>query len=132
MPAATLDFSEKNLANLAGFDNDIPNGGGNMVMSTAYLTRWNGSVNETTDPYPADSTWTPSSTYPAVQHVQNVVFIPPRTNRADTSAIKDALTQWGAVHSSLFWTNSFYNATYTSYLQPATSLNGYPGGGGMR
>jgi C1A family cysteine protease len=39
MPAATLDFSEKNLANLAGFDGDIPNGGGNMLMSTAYLTR---------------------------------------------------------------------------------------------
>ncbi|MFA7695272.1 MAG: C1 family peptidase, partial [Methanoregula sp.] len=31
------DFSEKNLANLAGFDLAIPNGGGNVWMAAAYL-----------------------------------------------------------------------------------------------
>ncbi|MDO9324253.1 MAG: lectin like domain-containing protein [Methanoregula sp.] len=123
------DFSEKNLANLAGFDFDIPDGGGNMWMSAAYLTRWNGPVNETADPYPANSTWTPSSPYPPVKHVQNIVFFPARTNRTDTGNIKDALKQWGAVYSSLYWSNLFYNTSYTSYYQPASAPDWGPGGG---
>ena len=46
MPSVpTPDFSEKNMANRAGFDYDIPNGGGNEEMATAYLTRWTGTVN---------------------------------------------------------------------------------------
>ena len=124
----TPDFSEKNLANLAGFDYAIPEGGGQMWMSTAYLTRWNGPVNEATDPYPT-STWTTSSTYPPVKHIQNVVFFPGRTSRTDNDNIKGALTQWGAVYSSLFWDDSFYNAAYTSYYQPASAANPSTGGG---
>ncbi len=30
---------------------DVNNGGGNIDMATAYLTRWAGPVNETDDPY---------------------------------------------------------------------------------
>jgi len=122
MPATpTPDFSEKNLANLAGFDYAIPDGGGQMWMSTAYLTRWNGPVDSATDPYPTTSTWTSSDIYPPVKHVQNVVFFPGRTSRTDNDNIKSALTQWGAVYSSLYWYyNAFYNATYNSYYQPAS------------
>jgi len=124
MPATpTPDFSEKNLANLAGFD--IPpspqNGGGDMWMSAAYLTRWNGPVDSATEPYPTTSTWTSSDTYPPVKHVQNVVFFPARTNWTDTDNIKGALTRWGAVYSSFYWGNAFYNATHTSYYQPASA-----------
>ena len=124
----TPDFSEKNLANLAGFDVAIPNGGGNMWMSTAYLSRWNGPVNETTDLYPSNS-WTVSNTYTPVKHVQKVVFFPARSDRADTGNIKGALTQWGAVYSSLYWDDSFYNAAHTSYYQPSSAANPVSGGG---
>jgi len=130
MPATpTPDFSEKNLVNLAGFDVAIPDGGGSLGMATAYLVRWNGPVNEATDPYPT-STWTSSSSYPPVKHVQNVVYFPGRTDRTDTGNIKDALTQWGAVYSQLYWSDSFYNTAHTSYYQPVSD-SGYSGWIGM-
>ena len=46
----SLDLSENNLKNTAGFDWG-PNSGGNDMMSTAYLTRWSGPVSESADPY---------------------------------------------------------------------------------
>lgn len=131
MPADPApDFSEKNLANLAGFDYDIPDGGGNMWMSTAYLTRWNGPVNEVSDPYPSGRTWdNTSATYPPVEHVQNVVFFPGRTSRSDTADIKKELTTGGAVYSSFYWDRSFYNATNASYYEPASATDPSSGGG---
>jgi len=130
LPASPApDFSEKNLANLAGFDYAIPNGGGNMWMSAAYLTRWNGPVNETTDPYPSGRNWSASGSYPPVEHVQNIVFFPGRLSRSDTTGIKKALTSRGAVYSSFFWDNSFYNITHTSYYEPASAADPSSGGG---
>ncbi|MDD1702605.1 MAG: lectin like domain-containing protein, partial [Methanoregula sp.] len=130
MPASPVpDFSEKNLANLAGFDFDVPNGGGNMWMSAAYLTRWNGPVNEATDPYPSGYTWSTSGIYPPVEHVQNIVFFPGRLSRSDTTGIKKALTTQGAVYSAFFWDKSFYNGTHTSYYEPASASDPSSGGG---
>ena len=120
MPATpTPNFSEKNLANLAGFDGIPQDAGGSIQKSMAYLARWNGPVAEATDPYPS-GTWTSSSTYPPVKHVQNVYTFPGRTSRTDNDNIKGALTRWGAVYSSLFWYSAFENATYASYYQPAS------------
>ena len=128
MPVATTpDFSEKNLANLAGFVYTV-NDGGTMWMSIAYLTRWNGPVNESTDPYPTGA-WTTSGTYPPVKHVQNIVLFPTRTNRTDNDNIKGALTRWGAVYSSFYWGDEFYNATHTSYYQPESVPDPVDGGG---
>jgi C1A family cysteine protease len=123
----TPDFSEKNLVNLAGFVYTYDDGG-TMWMSIAYLTRWNGPVNESTDPYPTGA-WTTSGTYPPVKHVQNVVFFPTRTSRTDNDNIKGALTRWGAVYSSFYWGNGFYNDTHTSYYQPASAADPINGGG---
>jgi C1A family cysteine protease len=134
MPATpTPDFSEKNLVNLAGFTLTDPlpqSAGGNAKMSTAYLTRWNGPVDSATDPYPTTTTgWTTSSTYPPVKHVQNVTIIPGRTSRTDNDNIKGALTRWGAVYASLYWSDTFYNSAYTSYYQPASAADVTPGSG---
>jgi len=119
----TPNFSAKNLVNLAGFDCAIPDGGGNDWISTAYLVRWNGPVDEATDPYPT-GIWTTSSTYPPVKHVQNVVFFPGRTSRTDTDNFKGALTRWGAISTALHWDeNSFYNESHTSYYQPASAAD---------
>jgi len=130
MPASPApDFSEKNLANLAGFDFAIPDGGGNMWMSAAYLTRWNGPVNEATDPYPSGRNWSTSGSYPPVEHVQNIVFFPGRLSRSDTTGIKKALTTRGAVYSSFYWGNAFYNATHASYYEPPSASDPSSGGG---
>jgi C1A family cysteine protease/uncharacterized membrane protein len=115
----TPNFSEKNLVNLAGFDNTYDDGG-DMEMATAYLVRWNGPVNSATDPYPKGS-WASSNTYPSVKHVQNVVYFPARSNRTDTDNIKGALIRWGAIFTSMHWDESlFYNESYSSYYQPAS------------
>jgi len=128
---AAPDFSEKNLVNLAGFSQPgtPQEAGGQMWMSTAYLTRWNGPVNESTDPYPIApiNNWTDSSAYPPTKHVQNVVFFPARTNRTDNANLKGALVQWGAVYSSFCWFDDFYNGTYKSYYQPAANLSTHSG-----
>ena len=120
MPATpTPNFSEKNLVNLAGFDNTYDDGG-DMEMSTAYLVRWNGPVNSATDPYPKGS-WASSNTYPPVKHVQNVVYFPARSNRTDTDNIKGALTRWGAIFTSMHWDETlFFNESHSSYYQPAS------------
>jgi C1A family cysteine protease len=117
MPATTFDFSEKNLANRAGFDISVPNGGGNMWMSTAYLTRWNGPVNEATDPYPTGG-WTTSSAYAPVKHVQNVVFFPGRTSATDNAKIKSAILNYGAVYSAFWWNSTYYKPATASYYLP--------------
>jgi len=98
-------------------------------MSAAYLARWNGPVNESTDPYPT-GVWTTSGTYPPVYHIQNIVYFPGRTNRSDTAHIKEALTRWGAVFSSFYWANTFYNSANTAYYQPPATSDNQPGGGG--
>jgi C1A family cysteine protease len=131
MPATPApDFSEKNIVNLAGFSlpGNPQDAGGNTKMSTAYLTRWNGPVDSVTDSYPTSTTgWTTSSTYPPVKHVQNVAIFPGRTSRTDNNNIKGALTRWGAVSSSLYWYDTFYSSTYTSYYQPASAAGSSSG-----
>ena len=130
MPATpTPNFSEKNLVNLAGFimPGSVEDAGGNAKMSNAYLARWNGPVNSSTDPYPAvPGTWNNSNTYPPVKHVQNVVFFPGRTSRTDNDNIKGGLTRWGALYTvfNVFNDNEsdilWYNSSYSSFYQPAS------------
>lgn len=56
LPEENRDFSENNMKNLLssaypeGFDY-TPDEGGNHLMSTAYLARWSGPVDEADDPY---------------------------------------------------------------------------------
>jgi C1A family cysteine protease len=121
MPLAPApDFSEKNLANLHGFLAEPANGGGNAFMSTATLTRWDGPGAESSDPYPIGSWWTTSPTFSSTKHVQNVIFIPSHTTTglASTNNIKRALTTYGAVYSSFFWSSAYYKVATRSYYQP--------------
>lgn len=131
MPASPApDYSEKSLVNHANFGGwDVPDGGGNAAMAMATFARWNGPVTETADPYPIN-TWTNSPFAAPVKHVQNAWYIPPRTNRAVTTGIKAALTNYGAVYSSFYWnTSQFYKPTTRAYYQPPAAADASPGGG---
>jgi PKD repeat protein len=93
----------KNLLSSAypqGYDRNQDDGG-NTWMSTAYLARWTGPVNETDDPYNAHSGVSPVG-IPAKKHIQDVYFIPPRQNFADNANIKNAILAYGAVTTDLF------------------------------
>ncbi len=119
LPAETHDFSENNLKDLHGFDLS-PCSGGNSIMSIAYLARWgatqqSGPVNESDDPYnQADVNTSPAGLSPQ-KHVQEVILIAARTNATDNANIKNAVMNYGGVHTPLYWTDSAYNSTTSAY-----------------
>lgn len=112
-PGESWDFSENNLKNSSGFDIG-PNSGGNRAMSTAYFARWSGPVAESADPYNAASTVSPTG-LPPVKHVQDVIFVPVRTGPLDNTSIKQAVITYGAVYTTYYHSNSYYNSSTASY-----------------
>ncbi len=120
--AEDRDFSENNLANKAGFDLGF-NDGGQAWMSTAYLGRWAGPYNESDDPYPNIGA-NPASGTQVEKHIQNVLFMPARSNLTDNDLIKQAMTDYGALQCSFFWSETYYNATnHAFYNSSGTTLN---------
>jgi len=118
----TRDFSENNLKNTAGFDLDPNLGGGNDYMSTAYLVRWSGPVNEATDPYDPDSISSPS--YPPVKHVQDVLYLPPRAGYTNNDNIKSAIMTYGALYTTIRYDASSYDSsTHSYYYTGSGSIN---------
>jgi C1A family cysteine protease len=113
----TRDFSENNLVNLSGFDWGFDEGG-NALMSMAYLLRWNGPVNESSDAYPGVGT---STSLAPVKHVQQVRIIPGKLNATANDAIKQALVDNGAVMGNYYHDDACYNYTYKSYYFSGTS-----------
>ncbi|MFA7158965.1 MAG: C1 family peptidase, partial [Kiritimatiellia bacterium] len=97
-PGEARDFSENNMANLAGFDLGFDDGG-NGDMATAYLARWGGPVNESDDPYP-NPYFSPAG-LPPVKHVQSVEVIGRRITSMANDALKEAVTNRGAVYVSM-------------------------------
>jgi len=115
MPGENRDFSENNMKNLLssispeGFDYTSEEGG-TYLMSTAYLTRWSGPVNETDDPYDSSNN---SSVYlptglDVQKHVQDVIIIPGRKNPIDNDNIKSAIQNYGAIDSSMYVDPAYY------------------------
>lgn len=114
-----FDFSENNLINLNGYDWDTW-WGGNATIATAYFTRWNGPVLEESDPYPYPGE---STTLPPERHLVNVLFLPSRASSTDNAAIKQAITNYGAVMA-----NYYHDVTYTTFYNSSTHSYYYPGG----
>ncbi len=116
MPGENRDFSENNLKNNAGFDLNPNTGGGNYIMSMAYLTRWSGPVSESDDPFDASSTTSPSS-FTVQKHVQNIFVIPDRSSSTDNDNIKWALMNYGAVYTTMYMVDAapYYNAADYAY-----------------
>ncbi len=114
LPGETWDFSENNLKNNAGFDIG-PNDGGNYEMAMAYLTRWSGPVNESDDPFNSSPSATSPTNLNVQKHVQNAYVIPDRSSYSDNNNIKWALTNYGAVFTSMYWDVSYYNSADYAY-----------------
>lgn len=114
LPGERCDFSENNLKNTHGYDL-TPDDGGNQLMSTAYLVRWSGPVNESDDPYDDTSSYSPPG-LPVSKHVQDVLFIADRNNALDNDNIKFAIKEYGAVYTTLMgFDGTFYNSTSFGY-----------------
>ena len=129
LPGETSDFSENNMVLNSGFgpfaDGPYDSGGG-IWMSTAYLVRWGGPVNESEDPYGGASP--PGLT--ARKHVQEVDWIPFRGSATDNDNIKNAVMQYGAAEVSMSWPgssegDSYYNAATASYYYNGSEFVGH-------
>ncbi len=122
--AETRDLSENNLKNTSGFDQGAC-AGGNYIMSTAYLSRWSGPINEADDPYNAVSSSSPSG-LTVQKHMQEVLFIPDRTGPTDNTNIKQAIMTYGAVATSMFMSSSsvtYYKAANYAYYDNTTETS---------
>jgi C1A family cysteine protease len=117
--AQTWDFSEQDLNQYHGFTSRECEGG-NYVMSTAYLARWSGPVNESDMPYPYV---TAAPGVPIQKHVQNVRFLPARASYTDNNLIKTAVQAYGAVYMSFQWNAANYKASTYSYYTTSTGGN---------
>jgi C1A family cysteine protease len=109
------DLSEKNLATCNGYLNGI-NEGGNSYMASAYMTRLDGPVSESDDPYYSlTDTSSCVSSYTPVDYATEVRFLP-----NDINEVKRAIMNYGAVATSMYsepFSNSeYYNPdTYSWY-----------------
>src|SRR5690606_37462003 len=98
--------------------------GGNIFMSLAYLSRYDGPVREMDDPYdPA-----PDSEYcvdcsPA-RYMNNLVILPVRANALDNAYIKQAVLDHGGIHTSMFWSDSSFNPAECGYRYDGNATTG--------
>ncbi len=124
LPVPAEDFSEDNLAMAAAGDFDFGfNGGGNYQMATAELTRWNGPVAETSDPYDAKFV----AGLAPIEHVQNVLFLPDRTGPTDNDTIKYAVENYGAVYASIYADSGMSSSSTSPYFNAANDSYYYDG-----
>ncbi len=118
LPGEPWDFSENNLKNTHGFDLGHCDGG-NEFMSTAYLARWSGPVNESDDPYNPLSNYSPSN-LSEQKHIQQVLFLPDRAGPLDNNNIKQAVMSYGAVYTSIYWDDPYWNEANDAYYYSGT------------
>ena len=102
------NLSENNLKQNHGFFN-APCEGGNASMSTAYLSRGDGPINESDDNYVP---WNQSNYNgnPPVMYITDAILLPDNEN-----VIKQAIYNYGALYTNFFWDVTYYNIATNSY-----------------
>ena len=108
-----LDFSEKNMVNLHGWQGLGPDDGGNYDMAAGYLLRWAGAVAETNDVYVmTTSNWSGSPMLAPIVHVQNIVWTEPLDGTDEKiTSLKAAVMKYGAVAVSMSYESSYEKET---------------------
>ena len=114
--AQTRDFSENHLKNYHGFDWG-PCEGGNADISTSYLARWSGPIDESDDPY-HDWDDRPSPGGPTQKYFKSTLWF------FTDSDIKNAIMTYGGMYVSMYWDSSYYNSSeYTYYYNGIENAN---------
>lgn len=123
MPYENEDFSERNMAVYANnmFDRGYQNGG-NVDMANAYLASWAGPVYEQEDPFipPIDAAGTLNMQGKNIsnqaKHVQEILYIPDRSNSLDNDKIKEAIKNYGAISSTMYYDDKYYDSNNETYF----------------
>ena len=91
-------------------------------MSTAYLSRWGGPVNEVDDPYPSGDVHLPNNNgYTIQKHTQEVFFLPERASKTNNDNIKWGLMTYGGLDVAIYWNDLYYSASPATYYNPTTT-----------
>lgn len=121
MPGENKDYSEQNLIDHHGFDWG-PCDGGNIDFTSAYLSRWDGPIKEEDDPYIYA---TLTDTLDIKKHIQNIVYLYPRTSSSDNDRLKQAVMNYGGIYTSMYYKSTYYNSTYKCYYNPSEAIGGH-------
>lgn len=113
LPETRLDFSEKHMRNTHGYDWG-PNDGGNREMSTSYLARWDGPIDEADDPYTPNGFYSPRN-LERIMDLQHVRFIPDKTSSYDLEGIKRAVYDNGALFTTILGSDEYVNFKTMGY-----------------
>jgi C1A family cysteine protease len=112
-----FDMSEQNLKNGNGFEIDHC-GGGNAVITTAYLVRGDGPISEEDDPYDVDNGDYVSGLTP-LGYVPDARFLP-----NDPSTIKQIIYDYGAIYTDMYWDGDYYNSNNNTYFCDVSADSG--------
>ena len=118
-----FNFSEHNMITNSshydayGFDHGV-NAGGNALMASAYLARWDGAVLEENDAYPDGLANVKFKEADADYHVQNIIYLPYRKDNLDNDEIKNAIMKYGPVYTSFQVNWNQFDASRTNYYYP--------------
>ncbi len=115
----TYNFSENNVVT-GGSSPDYYEMGGNRDMAAAYYARWAGPVLQSMDP-DSLSTIVNRGSYTPAFHVQDVIYLKDRKSSLDNAELKNQIITYGAVDSSLYYDDYYYNDSNYSYYDPYTS-----------
>ncbi len=115
-----FDLSEKNMVTCHGFDYGICLGG-NDNMAAAYLTRGDGPISESDDPYSGLNCNSSCDTGNVPQAwIFDSRFIP-----SDTFSIKQALIDYGAIASNMYHNSAYYNSSDYTYYYNGTNITNH-------
>lgn len=118
-----FNFSEHNMITNSsnydehGFDHGV-NAGGNALMASAYLARWDGAVLEENDPYPDSLASVKYKELSADYHVQNIMYLPYRNDSLDNNEIKNAIMKYGPVYTSFQVNWNQFDESKTNFYFP--------------
>lgn len=122
-PAETAwNFSEMDLNCHHGFD-WLSCEGGNQFLSTAFLARQDGPVNESCYPYAPPNCASQRPNCARQKRVQEVIFLPDRSGPLDNDTIKNAVMTYGAVYTSMHWDDLAYNSSTYAYYYSSSGGN---------
>lgn len=119
-PAETPNYSERHMVLTHGWDWGYGDGGGgNHLISTAYLARWGGPVDEADCPY-SGMPAAPEGAHAVRKQVQRVLFYPSPvvTDSAAMELVKEAIMAHGALYVDYYHDDTYYRSANRAYYHP--------------
>jgi len=93
-------------------------------MSTAYLARWDGPINETDDPYHAYE----EACIPGLEvkkYLETVLMVPDRESSTDNDNIKQVVMGYGAMYTGIYYDSACYNESNHTYYYSGTEWSNH-------